>query len=350
MHRRDMLVLGAAGLTACAATSFTARGDIAPQQAALSRVDGSPRLQMRRLRAGGPPVLYIHGATFPGALSVGYRFGDGRSWEDALNAAGFDCWALDFEGFGGSARPAGFDGPAGAAPPILRSGTARDQIARAVRHVRQVRGDGAPVNIVAHSWGTIPAARFAAEHPDLVARLVLFGPVLQRPAPAGAALPPMPAWRLVTVEQQLARFISDVPAGQPPVLAELQLEHWGPAWLASDPGAAGRMPQAVKLPGGPVADLAASWSGTVLYDPERLSIPTMIVRGAWDSVCTDDDVAGFRAAFGAERRGAGLVDVVIPRATHLMHLEEGRFALYAATNAFLMDRPPADDAARVRPA
>jgi hypothetical protein len=37
----------------------------------------------------GRPVLYVHGATFPSALAVGYRF-DGRSWMDELAAVGFD--------------------------------------------------------------------------------------------------------------------------------------------------------------------------------------------------------------------------------------------------------------------
>ena len=46
-------------------------------------------------------VLYVHGATFPSALSIAYRF-DGRSWRDVLVEAGYAVWALDFLGFGGS--------------------------------------------------------------------------------------------------------------------------------------------------------------------------------------------------------------------------------------------------------
>jgi hypothetical protein len=40
-------------------------------------------------------VLYVHGATFPSALSIAHRF-DGASWRDALGEAGFDVWGLDF--------------------------------------------------------------------------------------------------------------------------------------------------------------------------------------------------------------------------------------------------------------
>src|SRR5215472_3538419 len=63
------------------------------------------RLLLRRLAAAEPasgpprPVLYVHGGTFPSALSIAHRF-DGRSWRDELVAAGFDCWGLDFHGFG----------------------------------------------------------------------------------------------------------------------------------------------------------------------------------------------------------------------------------------------------------
>src|ERR1700747_689049 len=44
-------------------------------------------------------VLYVHGGTFPSALSIAHRF-DGRSWRDELCAAGFHVWGLDFHGFG----------------------------------------------------------------------------------------------------------------------------------------------------------------------------------------------------------------------------------------------------------
>ena len=61
----------------------------------LELTGGSATLLVRRWAGAGDPVLYVHGATFPSALSVGYRFG-GRSWADDLHAAGFDVWAFDF--------------------------------------------------------------------------------------------------------------------------------------------------------------------------------------------------------------------------------------------------------------
>ncbi len=307
----------------------------------LHAIPGNPRLQMRHRGNDGYAVLYVHGATFPTALSVGYRF-DGRSWEDDWIDAGFDAWGLDFEGYGGSAHPAAFEEPANANPPLLRWTDAVAQIARAVDYICTLRRTR-QISIVAHSWGTIAAAAFAVNNPEAVHRLVLFGPILMRPA--GPAVTAPPAWRLITVAEQLARFKADVPAGSPNVLAELELEQWGPAWLATQEAAAARTPPAVKVPSGSQADIAQMWSGTNLYDPRRLTAQTMIVRGEWDSLCTDADVARFLAASGFAPR----FDVVISRATHLMHLEDGRHALWAATRAFIAGDNPSEAARCLRP-
>ena len=83
---------------------------------------GGLRLFLRRMPSVGAvrgSVLYLHGATFPSALSIAYRFA-GRSWRDALCDAGFDVWALDFLGFGGSDRYPEMDEPADALVPSAR--------------------------------------------------------------------------------------------------------------------------------------------------------------------------------------------------------------------------------------
>jgi drug/metabolite transporter (DMT)-like permease len=45
--------------------------------------EGAETSLLRRWPGAGDPVLYVRGATFPSALSVGYDFG-GRSWADRL--------------------------------------------------------------------------------------------------------------------------------------------------------------------------------------------------------------------------------------------------------------------------
>jgi len=294
--------------------------------------EGAETLRLRRWPGAVDPVLYVHGFTFPSALSVAYRF-DGRSWADHLHEHGFDVWAFDFPGYGGSTRPAQMSAPAAGNPPLGRAPDAARQIGAVVDHIRRERG-GARVHIVAHSWGTIATGLFAGGHADAIGRLVLFGPIAQRQSEGLPSPGQIGAWRDVSVADQLKRFVEDVPPGHPPVLIEPDLAEWGPAYLATDPMACARTPPAVRIPNGPQADIIAAMSGRLPYEPGLVVAPTLIVRGAWDSLCRDADAAWLISAFGAREKA----DVVIPAATHLMHLEHGREGLFAATADWLSRR------------
>ena len=295
----------------------------------LNGIDGADTLLVRRWPRAGDPVLYIHGATFPSALSIGYRF-EGRSWADHLHAREFDVWGFDFAGFGGSPHYRQMREPAAGNGPLGRTPDAIPQIAAVVEHIARETGRER-VHLVTHSWGTMAAGGYAAAYPEHVARLVMFGPIVQR---SMAGLPDadgIGAWRCLSVPEQLVRFVEDVPSGHPPVLIEPDLVQWGPAWLATDPEAAMRAPHAVKIPNGPLADNIAALSGRLAYDPGRVLVPTLIARGAWDNLCQDADAAWLMSRLGATEKA----DVVVPAATHLMHLERGRDGLFAATADWL---------------
>ncbi len=60
--------------------------------------------------------------------------------------------------------------------------------------------------------------------------------------------------------------------------------------------------------------------------------PVAIIRGEWDSLCTDADA---RWLFDSLKQSPRRRDVKISRATHLMHLEENRYALYREVETFL---------------
>lgn len=292
-----------------------------------------PRLQLFEHAEGRAdrkrPVLYVHGATFSSENSVFFRFG-GRSWADALNEKGLSVWGVDLAGYGRSeVYPDMKQAVPNDGEPLGRAAIASAQIERAVRAVIAETG-AAKVSIVAHSWGTMAAGRFAGEHPELVDRLVLFGPVVQRRVLAGTQK--LGPWRHLTVEEQKKRFVEDVPAGEPPILEQGDFPAWSALYLSLDETSASRAPPSVRTPNGPVADIMDAWSGNLAYEPGRIRAPTLIVRGEWDSLCRDGDVAWLRQALkGAPK----VVDVKVPRATHLMHLETGRAALYAAANEFL---------------
>ncbi len=291
-----------------------------------------PALHLTRLPRDGNPILYVHGATFPAALSVAYRFG-GRSWIDDLAACGFDVWALDFAGYGGSERYPEMSGSADG-PPLGRATTAAGQIARAVSHILD-RTAKPRISIIAHSWGTMPAGLYASLHPERVARLCLFGPVAQRDGRRDNG-GPMLRWRLVSVAQQHARFIEDVLQDYPPVLIEPELRLWGPAYLGTDSQAARRAPPAVKIPYGPVADIADAWSGNLPWRTQDIHAPTLVVRGEWDSVTTDRDAAWLLSRLGHPVRR----DAKIAKGTHLMHLEHSRERLFQVVREFLLEETP----------
>ena len=222
--------------------------------------------------------------------------------------------------------------PADRHPPLCRAPEASDQVAAVLALMRRETGQPR-ASLVAHSWGSMPAARVAIAEPDGVDRLVLFAPIAQRTT--GVAPTGLPAWNDVTAEAQHARFVEDVPKGHPPVL--VAFDRWAPAYLASDPDAARRTPPAVRIPNGPRADNADAWSGQLAWNPAELLRPLAIVRGAWDSLCTDADASMLlAAATSAPQRG----DRKLEAGTHLMHLETGRRVLYEAVGRALKGELP----------
>ena len=274
-------------------------------------------------------VLYVHGGTFPSALSVAHRF-DGVSWRDRLCAAGFHVWALDFHGFSCLSDPyPGMADAAEAGPPLGRAADASQQLEHAMRFIRARHGIER-VSLIAHSWGCIVAGHLAARCPGLIERMVWFGPIARRPRQGDPVR--LPAWQLISLQDQWDRFTADVPAGELPVLSRAQFADWGETYLDCDPDSRNRTPHAVKVPSGAFQDIFDAWAGELAFDPAMVRTPVAIIRGEWDSLCTDADARWLFDGMSASRSRH---DIKIARATHLMHLETGRFALHRETEAFL---------------
>lgn len=281
-------------------------------------------------RSNRPPILYLHGATFPSSLSIAYRF-DGWSWRDALCAAGFNVWALDFLGFGGSDRYPEMDAKASDHAPLEFAAESLEQVEAAVRFILAIERC-ARVSLITHSWGKMPAGLFAARHPTLIDRIVMFAPLGCRDGPRYVPRPSLPAWKLVSNEDQYARFVEDVPPGELPVLSRDDFARWADAYLDSDPNARDRDPPAVKTPTGPLVEILRAWYGELAWEPEAVAAPVVIIRGSWDGVSSEADA---RWLFDRFTRAAERRIVTIARGTHLMHLEEMRTALWRESITFL---------------
>jgi len=274
-------------------------------------------------------VVYVHGGTFPSSLSIAHRF-DGRSWRDALCDAGFHVWGLDFHGFGESDPYPEMREPAEAHLPLGRAGECSRQLEAAVRFICDHHAL-TRLSLIAHSWGSIVAGDFAVRCPELIERLVLFGPIARRDAQGERQR--LTGWRLVSLQDQWERFVADVPVGAAPVLSQRHFDEWGERYLDGDPASRTRTPAAVKVPSGAFQDIYDAWAGELAYDPGKVRAPVAIIRGEWDGMCRDADARWLFDGLSASplRR-----DIKIGRATHLMHLEENRFALYREAETFLL--------------
>ena len=178
----------------------------------------------------------------------------------------------------------------------------------------------------------MPTGLFASAHPALVDRLVLFAPIGRRAPRRYEAPATLPAWRIVTTEDQWNRFIEDVPAHEPPVLSRVHFEQWSKRYLDSDPESRSRDPAGVKTPLGPFSEIIKAWHGQLAYDPGQVRSPVAIIRGEWDGLMLDDDA---RWLFNAFTHAPAKRDIKIGRGTHLMHLEVMRPALWRESVNFL---------------
>jgi pimeloyl-ACP methyl ester carboxylesterase len=275
-------------------------------------------------------VLYVHGATFPSALSIAHRF-DGTSWRDALCEAGFDVWALDFCGFGHSDRYPEMNQPASDNAPLCVAEDAARQLEAAVRFILGHQNIE-KLSLIAHSWGSMAAGRFCGAHSALVDRLVLFAPIARREPRRYETPATFPAWRIVTPEDQWNRFVEDVPAHEPPVLSRLHFEDWSKRYLDSDPESRARDPAGVKTPLGPFSEIIKAWHGELASDPALVRAPVAIIRGEWDGLMQDDDA---KWLFNALTQSPVKRDIKLSRGTHLMHLETMRPALWRESIDFL---------------
>jgi pimeloyl-ACP methyl ester carboxylesterase len=278
-------------------------------------------------------VLFVHGGTFPSALSIAHRF-DGRSWRDELVDAGFDVWGLDFQGFGASDPYPEMRQPAEYEPALGQARSASEQLEQAARFICECHRVP-QISIIAHSWGTMAAGLLAGRCPTLIKRLVFFAPIAWRPKNAEPQI--YPAWRLVSLKDQWERFTQDVPSGKPAVLNRQDFDEWGELYLDTDPESRTRSPAAVKTPSGPWQDIALAWAGQLAYDPASIRAPVGTIRGEWDSASTETDACWL---FDALKNSPLRRMVTISRATHLMHLEENRFALYREAEVFLNGDDP----------
>ncbi len=164
-----------------AATSSTAKPCAVDRLSAQTvRLQSSPGIKvmltyMRTDRPSKGAVVLMHGAGSPSSSIWDLNFED-YSVMRRLACEGFDSYALDARGFGGSDKPPA--APSGQ-PVAVRAVDVMSDMRAAVAFARQT-SKLAQVDVVGWSWGCVVSGMYAGLHPDDVRRLLLFAPVYDR--------------------------------------------------------------------------------------------------------------------------------------------------------------------------
>jgi len=294
----------------------------------------SPALDLRL-----PPILLVHGATFGARLFDLPRAG--YSLMEVLASAGRAVYALDIRGFGSSLGGAAMEEPPRQNPPFAGVDEAIKDIAAAVDVVLR-RQPALGLDLVGFSWGAIAAARYAGDRPEKVARLALYAPLytqidaawLARVAGAHDSIsepPTLGAYRLVALDDVIQRWNADLPTADSSVyredgIPELVFE----TLSALDPRSSSRLPPAFRCPNGPLADMIRICNGQPIYDPIKLTMPTLLVRGDCDTTATHSDAVRLLPQIASPQKQYR----VVARGSHFLCIERNRAKLYEHLNDF----------------
>jgi len=315
LRRRDMIVGSAAATLPAAAnaaeTFWTARytakkGDVS--LAVYRKRTTPPRPgQMKR------PVLFlVHGSSISALPSFDLTVpGAGEySLMNVFARWGFDVWTMDHEGYGKSTVTAGNSDVA--------SGVADLQ---AVMPLLEHETGQTRFHFMGESSGAIRAGAFAVAAPDRVDRLVL-----EAFTYTGKGSPTLAKRGEQT---EFYRTHNRRPRGRDMIASIFTRDKPG----TSDPRVAeamanAEMPNGDSVPTGTYLDMTANLP---LVDPLKLTRPTLMVRGEYDGISTDEDLLDFFAKLPVPDKQYA----VIPGAAHSVTLSYARRALWHVMRSFL---------------
>ena len=224
---------------------------------------------------GKPAVLFVHGSSMASQPTFDLHV-PGRpdsSVMDWFARRGFVCWCVDMEGYGRSDKRRDINADISNGADDLAAAT--DYIARK-RGVKRFSAYGI-------SSGALRAALFAQRHPDRVARLALDAFVW-----TGEGAP-----TLVERRKKLPEFIAKKrrPIDRAFVHGIFQRDHPD----CADPHVVDAFADAIlalddSMPNGTYVDMC---SRLPVVDPEKITMPTMVMRGQFDGIAGFDDLVEF---------------------------------------------------------
>jgi pimeloyl-ACP methyl ester carboxylesterase len=238
------------------------------------------RLFLWNKHAGDPSgpagrILFVHGSSMASQPTFDLQV-PGRQDSSVMEffaALGFDTWCVDMEGYGRSTKTRDNNAP-------IAYGA--DDCFAAASYIRKLRGDR-PLLVYGISSGALRAALFAQRHPEMVARLALDAMVWTGEgsptlAERSKRLPEFRAKNRRPIDRKFVRSIFE--RDHPGTADDAVIEAFADAILALDDS----------VPTGTYVDMCANLP---VCDPEKITAPTLIMRGEYDGIASLGDLVKF---------------------------------------------------------
>src|SRR4051794_29393528 len=241
---------------------------------------GEVKLFMWNKVAGDPAktagtILFVHGSSMASQPTFDLDV-PGRPDSSAMEyfaKRGYDCWCVDMEGYGRSTKDRDNNAPI--------SFGAEDCFAAGI-YIQKLRG-ARPLLVYGISSGALRAGLFAERHPEMVDRLALDAMVW-----TGEGSPTLAERRKKLPEFQAKNrrpiskaFIHSVFDRDHPDTAERNvIEAFAEAVVALDDS----------VPTGTYVDMC---SRLPVVDPDKITVPTLVMRGQWDGIASFEDLVRF---------------------------------------------------------
>ena len=242
--------------------------------------DGGVKLFMWEKSAGDPAktkgtILFVHGSSMASQPTFDLQV-PGRADSSAMDffaRHGFDCWSVDMEGYGRSTKDRNNNAP-------IAQGA--DDCYAAALYIQKLRGKR-PFLVYGISSGALRAAMFAERHPELVARLALDAmvwtgegsPTLEQ---RRKKLPEFKANNRRPIDKAFIRSVFD--RDHPDTAERNVIDAFADAVCALDDS----------VPTGTYVDMC---SRLPVVDPEKIKVPTLIMRGQHDGIASMQDLMKF---------------------------------------------------------
>jgi pimeloyl-ACP methyl ester carboxylesterase len=222
-------------------------------------------------------ILFVHGSSMASTPTFDLHV-PGRPDSSAMDyfaQRGFATWCVDMEGYGRSDKNRDIN---------CDISNGADDLAAASAYIEKTTGAG-PLLVYGISSGALRAALFAQRNPERVKRLALDAMVW-----TGEGSPTLeqrkkrlPEFRARNRRPMDKEFVYSIFNRDHPGTAEDKvIEAFADAILALDDS----------VPTGTYVDMCANLP---LVDPEKLTLPTIVMRGQWDGIASVEDLLAFFA-------------------------------------------------------